>query len=153
MLDEKEGLPYAVDAETPLEPQELLVLQRQYEREGRRVGVQTKFNYAWGLVKSKSPRDQQLGVDLLQEIFIEYPERQRECLYYISLGHYKLSNYNEATRFNNALLTIEPENKQAVSLQKLIDEKCASEGLLGMAIAGGAVAAIGAIALALLKRK
>lgn len=40
-------LPYALDAETPLNPSELSVLRAQFEKEGEMVGVQTKFNYAW----------------------------------------------------------------------------------------------------------
>ncbi|PVU86200.1 hypothetical protein BB559_004410 [Furculomyces boomerangus] len=153
MYEDDELLPYAVDAETPLRKEELQILQRQYEREGRRVGVQTKFNYAWGLVKSLNAREQEFGVELLEEIFTEYPERQRECLYYISLGHYKLGNYNEANRYNAALLEIEPENKQAISLKGLIEHKCAKDGYIGIAIASSAVAALGIIAAAFLKRK
>ncbi|PVU93379.1 hypothetical protein BB561_003315 [Smittium simulii] len=151
--DQDEVLPYAVDAETPLGPEELLVLKRQYEREGRKVGVQTKFNYAWGLVKSMNKNDQKLGIELLEEIFVEYPERQRECLYYIGLGHYKLSNYNEANRYNNTLLSIEPENMQAQSLKTLIEAKCKRDGIIGMALASGAVATIGIIAAAFLKSR
>ncbi|UKZ59900.1 uncharacterized protein TrAtP1_001188 [Trichoderma atroviride] len=62
-------LPYALDAETPLNPSELSVLRAQFEKEGEMVGVQTKFNYAWGLVKSNNRNDQQLGVRLLSDIF------------------------------------------------------------------------------------
>ncbi|KAJ2365837.1 mitochondrial membrane protein, partial [Coemansia sp. RSA 2607] len=57
-------LPYAADAEQSLSPEELLVLRRQYEREGPQVRVQTKFNYAWGLIKSTKKAEQQMGVYL-----------------------------------------------------------------------------------------
>jgi fission 1 protein len=40
-------LPYALDAETPLNASELDVLRAQFEKEGEMAGVQTKFNYAW----------------------------------------------------------------------------------------------------------
>jgi len=44
------------------------VLRRQYERESAQahVTVQTKFNYAWGLVKSPLRDNQVEGVRLLQ---------------------------------------------------------------------------------------
>lgn len=34
------------------------------------------------------------------EIYRSDPPRRRECLYYLSLGHYKMGNYDEARRFN-----------------------------------------------------
>lgn len=61
------SLPYAIDAEQPLTASELDVLRGQYERELNQghASTQTKFNYAWGLVKSKRREDMALGVDLL----------------------------------------------------------------------------------------
>ncbi|EHA52129.1 Mitochondrial fission 1 protein, variant 2 [Pyricularia oryzae] len=146
----------AIDAETPLQPAELAVLRAQYDKEGDMVGVQTKFNYAWGLVKSSTRSDQQLGVMLLSEIFRTSPERRRECLYYLALGNYKLGNYAEARRYNDLLLGKEPTNLQATNLRSLIDDKVAKEGLLGAAIIGGvAVAAsvVGGILIRNMGRK
>ncbi|KAG8749617.1 mitochondrial membrane protein [Ceratobasidium sp. 428] len=60
-------LPYAADAEVSLSPDELAVLRIQYEKESTQgyVSVQTKFNYAWGLVKSPRQEHQVEGVQLL----------------------------------------------------------------------------------------
>ncbi|KAL4887838.1 hypothetical protein BDV59DRAFT_196949 [Aspergillus ambiguus] len=128
-----------------LKPAELQVLRSQYEKEGDYVGVQTKFNYAWGLIKSNARVEQQEGVRLLSEIFRAAPERRRECLYYLALGNYKLGNYGEARRYNDLLLEKEPANLQAASLGQLIDEKVSKEGLLGIAIVGGLALAAGVI--------
>ncbi|KAI9167192.1 Mitochondrial fission 1 protein [Paramyrothecium foliicola] len=138
-------LPYALDAETPLNPSELNVLRAQYEKEGEMAGVQTKFNYAWGLVKSTDRNHQQLGVRLLSEIFRLSPERRRECLYYLALGSYKLGNYGEARRYNDLLLDKEPANLQAANLRQLIDDKVAKEGLMGVAILSGVGIAAGVV--------
>ncbi|KAL6249899.1 Mitochondrial fission 1 protein [Rhinocladiella similis] len=137
------NLPYAADAESPLKPAELQVLRAQYEKEGDYVGVQTKFNYAWGLIKSNQRSEQQLGVQLLSDIFKTTPERRRECLYYLALGNYKLGNYAEARRYNDLLLEKEPGNLQASSLRQLIDDKVSKEGLMGIAIVGGVAVAAG----------
>lgn len=61
------SLPYAVDAEQPLQPSELQVLRDQFlkELEQGHASTQTKFNYAWGLVKSRSREDMAEGVGLL----------------------------------------------------------------------------------------
>ncbi|KAF3389494.1 Mitochondria fission 1 protein, partial [Penicillium rolfsii] len=135
----------------PLKPAELQVLRAQYEKEGEYVGIQTKFNYAWGLIKSNTRPDQQEGVRLLSEIFRGAPERRRECLYYLALGNYKLGNYGEARRYNDLLLEKEPANLQAASLGSLIDDKVAKEGLMGIAIVGGLAVAAGVVGSLIVK--
>ncbi|KAF7511954.1 mitochondrial membrane protein [Endocarpon pusillum] len=144
-------LPYAADAESPLKPSELQVLRAQYEKEGEFVGVQTKFNYAWGLIKSNARVEQQEGVRLLADIFRTAPERRRECLYYLALGNFKLGNYAEARRYNDLLLDKEPGNLQAESLRTLIDDRVSKEGLMGVAIVGGIAVAAGIVGGLLMK--
>ncbi|QIX01349.1 hypothetical protein AMS68_006866 [Peltaster fructicola] len=143
MVSEK--LPYAADAESPLKPAELQVLRSQYEKEDPYPSLQTKFNYAWGLIKSNARSEQQDGVRLLSEIFRASPDRRRECLYYLALGNYKLGNYAEARRYNDSLLEIEGGNLQAQSLKGLIEDKVAKEGLYGVAIVGGLAVAAGVV--------
>lgn len=63
------------------------------------------------------------------DIFRDHPERRRECLYYLALGNYRLGNYAEARRYNEALLDNEPQNLQSQSLRTLIDDKVAKGGL------------------------
>lgn len=60
----------AADAESPLKESELQVLRSQYikELEAQHVTVQTKFNYAWGLIKSEQHDNQLEGVKLLTGI-------------------------------------------------------------------------------------
>ncbi|KAF5351578.1 hypothetical protein D9758_007205 [Tetrapyrgos nigripes] len=163
-------LPYAADAEVSLSYDELEVLRLQYEKEVSltHVTVQTKFNYAWGLVKSPLREHQVEGVKLLQgqslltpfrsaltllpDLYRSEPSRRRECLYYLALGHYKMGNFEEAKRFNALLLEKEPANMQAISLSQLIDKGVTREGYIGMALVGG-VAAVGTIVLASLIRR
>ncbi|KXT15886.1 hypothetical protein AC579_5524 [Pseudocercospora musae] len=134
-------VPDAADAESPLKPAELAVLRSQYEKEGEYVSLQTKFNYAWGLIKSTQRSEQQEGVRLLSDIFRQSPDRRRECLYYLALGNFKLGNYAEAKRYNDSLLELEPNNLQSQSLSQLIEDKVQKEGLVGVAIVGGLAAA------------
>jgi len=147
-------LPYAADAEVSLTYDELNVLRLQYQKElaQAHVTVQTKFNYAWGLVKSPMHEHQVEGVRLLQDIYRAEASRRRECLYYLALGHYKMGNYDEAKKFNALLLEKEPTNMQALSLGQLIDRGVTREGYVGMAIAGG-VAALGALVVGGLIRR
>lgn len=85
------------------------------------------------------------------DIYESDASRRRECLYYLALGHYKLKNYTESKKFTARLLSKEPGNMQALSLNDMIDEDVRKEGLIGMAIAGGAIAIIGGITVAALK--
>ncbi|KAK5156152.1 mitochondrial membrane protein [Recurvomyces mirabilis] len=126
-------------------------LRSQYEKEGSYVSLQTKFNYAWGLIKSNNRAEQQEGVRLLSDIFRASVERRRECLYYLALGNYKLGNYAEARRYNDSLMELEEGNMQAQSLRELIDDKVAKEGMMGMAIVGG-LAAAAAVGVGMLVR-
>ncbi|KAF8737780.1 hypothetical protein AX14_012342 [Amanita brunnescens Koide BX004] len=147
-------LPYAADAELSLSYDELQVLRRQYQKElaQQHVTAQTKFNFAWGLVKSPKREDQVEGIGLLQDIFRAEPSRRRECLYYLALGYYKSGELEEARKFNALLLEKEPTNLQAQSLAQLIDRAVTKDGYIGMAIVGGA-AAVGTILLATLVRR
>jgi len=147
-------LPYAADAEISLSYDELDVLRQQYviELEKSHITVQTKFNYAWGLVKSPQREHQVEGVKLLQEIYRAEPGRRRECLYYLALGHYKMGNFDDARKFNDLLVQKEPGNLQAQSLRELIDRAVSREGYIGMALAGSA-AAVGTLIVAGLVRR
>ncbi|KAF9583816.1 mitochondrial membrane protein [Lunasporangiospora selenospora] len=147
------NLPSMSDADTCLSDSQLEVLRKQYVREGEYVTEQTRFNYAWGLIKSKNRREQTQGVLLLTDIYREVPDRRRECLFYLALGHFKLGNYNDARKFNESLLEFEPTNGQALALRREIDDRVAQEGYIGMAIVGGVVAVGTLVLTALLKKK
>ncbi|SCZ91331.1 BZ3500_MvSof-1268-A1-R1_Chr1-2g01339 [Microbotryum saponariae] len=145
-------LPAAVDAQSPLTADELDVLRSQYETESQKgwVSVQTRFNYAWGSVKSNDRVQVGQGVALLMDLYRTEPTRRRECLYFLAVGHYKLGNYPEAKRYNGLLLQKEPSNMQARSLASLIDAAVSKEGYVGLAIAGGAATVAGLLLTALL---
>ncbi|KAG7562272.1 hypothetical protein FFLO_02260 [Filobasidium floriforme] len=148
-------LPYAADAQESLAYDELEVLRTQYqkEQEQQHVSTQTKFNYAWGMVKSPKRELQTEGIKLLQEIYQTAPEYRRECSYYIALGYYKLGNYGMARKFNDLLLHVEPSNRQAQSLKGLIDAAETKEGYIGIGLVAGAAAVGGILIAGLLKRR
>lgn len=61
------SLPYAADAETPLTSAELSVLESQYQKElaSGHASTQSRFNLAWGLVKSRNRDEMARGIGLL----------------------------------------------------------------------------------------
>lgn len=115
------------------------------------MSVQSRFNYAWGLIKSDVVHDQRLGVKILTDVYKDSPQRRRECLYYLAIGTFKLGDYADARRYVESLIAHEPENHQALALQQMINDKIAKDGLIGIALVSGLVAA-GATALSLFLR-
>jgi fission 1 protein len=87
------------------------------------------------------------------EICQDDPERERECLYYLAIGYFKIGAYMEARRCNDGLLLVEPDNRQAQELKRMVDNKVTREGLLGMAIVGGVVSVVGYVVMQFLKKK
>lgn len=53
----------------------------------------------------------------------KYPERKRECCYYIASANYKVGEYKTALRYVNELLLSEPNNPQALDLKAKIEKK------------------------------
>lgn len=146
MYDDKNFFPTLEDIQTPLPAAELEKLLQQYQDELPEVSVQTMFNLAWGLIKCNAAAEQKKGLDLLVKIYSDSPSRRRECLFYLSLGSYKLGDYTAARRYCDALLRLEPGNAQTLYLKSEIEHQLNKEGMIGMAILGGSVAAVGAAA-------
>ncbi|KAJ3293374.1 mitochondrial membrane protein [Rhizoclosmatium sp. JEL0117] len=144
-----EKVPFLLDLQTTSSQDEIATIRSLYQKElqSNKVNPQTKFDYAYTLIKSGLKKDHEAGLQLLHELYKENPARRRECLYYLSIGNYKLANYVESRKFNEILLQIEPRNAQSLKLRELIDNRVRTDGLVGMAIVGGVVAAA-SIALA-----
>ncbi|KAL1923671.1 uncharacterized protein VTP21DRAFT_8651 [Calcarisporiella thermophila] len=145
-------MPSLSDSNIPLPDAELEVLRKQFHREGENVTLTTKFNLAWGLIKSRRSNDQREGMELMRDIYDNDPQRRRECIYYLAVGHYKLGEYSEARHFVDALLRDEPRNPQATELKKAIDDRVSRDGIIGLAIVGGLIAVVGGAIAALRNR-
>ncbi|QPG74363.1 hypothetical protein FOA43_001690 [Brettanomyces nanus] len=146
-------LPNLQDAFTPLSEPQLAILERQVDSEQPDPTVQSLFNYAWGLVKSEDKDDNKQGIEILTSIFKKEPARRRECLYYLSVGCYKIAEYRESERYINVLLEHEPDNLQAKSLKNEIGNELAKNSLIGFAILSGVTAASVGLASILFRRK
>lgn len=113
-------------------------------------------------MRSKYPADIQKGIILLEDLYKTHEEGQRDYLYYLAIGTARLKEYTKALSYVKSFLLIEPGfilsgfvdlvinrvflgNQQVISLQQTIKKKMEKEGLVGMAMAGGVVLAVGAI--------
>ncbi|CAN3374966.1 hypothetical protein DIURU_000257 [Diutina rugosa] len=127
------------EIKTPLAPEELRVLRNQLESESP-PSAQSQFNYAWGLLRSASPRQVSDGVTMLEELYRNEPGMRREVLYYLALGSFKQGDYGNARRYTEQLLKIEPDNGQAKHLLEEIEAKVTKDGLIGLSMGVGALA-------------
>ncbi|PRP81041.1 hypothetical protein PROFUN_11119 [Planoprotostelium fungivorum] len=167
----KHNLQRQLDQEAEIDTsQELEQFHQQFLKELQfgTPSVGTTFTYACFLIKSPltEHKDQGIGYlrretilinisDLYTELLNQDPQN-REYLYFLSVGSYTAGNYTEAKTYVQALLQIEPNNGQARELEGMILNKIKDEGLVGMALVGGAAAAVavgGILVAALLKKR
>ncbi|XP_077851288.1 mitochondrial fission 1 protein isoform X1 [Macaca mulatta] len=84
-------------------------------------------------------------------------EEQRDYVFYLAVGNYRLKEYEKALKYVRGLLQTEPQNNQAKELERLIDKAMKKDGLVGMAIVGGMALGVaglaGLIGLAVSKSK
>ncbi|CAG9566471.1 unnamed protein product [Danaus chrysippus] len=120
------------------------------------VTHKAQFEYAWCLVRSKYATDIRKGILLLKELFNSHAEGKRDYLFYLAIGNARIKEYNKALHYIKRFLEIEPTNQQVLALERQINKRMETEGLVGMAVAGGAVLALGGLVglgIALASRK
>jgi len=111
-----------------------------------KVSSLAQFEYAWCLVRSKYSADIKKGIILLEDLFQNQDEEnKRDYLYYLAIGNTKLKEYSLALKYVRALLQVEPGNRQAQELESLVSKRLEKDGMVGMAVAGGAALAFGGL--------
>ena len=70
---------------------------------------------------------------------------KRDYLFYLAIGNARIKEYQTALKFVRGLLQVEPGNRQAQELEQIIKKKMEKEGLVGMAVVGGATLALGGL--------
>lgn len=113
---------------------------------GGEAEITAKFHYAYSLLRSTHSQDIMYGISLLEELYYKGNQTtRRDYLYYISIGQTRLKKYDLALDCINHFLQFEPENRQARQLRSFIKEKLTKEGIVGMAITGGAALVLGGL--------
>ena len=142
----------------------------QTELNGGQVSTSAQFDYAWCLVRSRYPSDIRKGLLLLEDLcrvsfglthqffksvflYTKYiflfknqnrdESGKRDYLFYLAIGNARIKEYQTALKFIRGLLQVEPGNRQAQELETIIQKKMEKEGLIGMAVVGGATLALG----------
>ncbi|XP_040513127.2 mitochondrial fission 1 protein [Gallus gallus] len=130
-------------------PEDLMALERRYAEESHRGAPsrRCRFEYAWGLLRSRYNSDVRKGVAMFRELMADgAPEEQRDCVYYLAVGNYRLKEYEQALKYVGALLQAEPGNTQGLRLQQLVRARMHRDGMLGAAIVGGVALGVAGLA-------
>lgn len=129
--------------------EEILKASQTYEKAkeaGGEAEITARFQYAYALLRSSHSQDMKHGVNLLENLYYEGSQSaRRDYLYYIAVGQTRLKNYNLALDCTEQFLQYEPNNHQALKLKGYIKERLTKDGLIGMAITGGAALALGSL--------
>uniref|UniRef100_A0A336LZH4 Mitochondrial fission 1 protein n=1 Tax=Culicoides sonorensis TaxID=179676 RepID=A0A336LZH4_CULSO len=127
--------------------EELSKFEKLYNKELREglVTHKTTFEYAYCLVRSKYPSDIKRGINHLENLCSKNPEDKRDYIFYLAFGHTRLKDYPTALKYCEGFLQIEPNNQQVLALQEHCQKEIRNMEVTGMAIAGGATLAIGAL--------
>ncbi|XP_013109970.1 mitochondrial fission 1 protein isoform X1 [Stomoxys calcitrans] len=108
------------------------------------VTIDTKFEYAFCLVRSRYTNDIRKGIMILEELARVHTEGRRDYIYYLAFGNTRIKNYSEGLKYCRAFLEIE-SNDQVKSLEEYIKKQSDKEMAKGIAVAGGAALVLGGI--------
>uniref|UniRef100_A0A5S6R224 Mitochondrial fission 1 protein n=1 Tax=Trichuris muris TaxID=70415 RepID=A0A5S6R224_TRIMR len=142
----------AIDAiiDETVDPKELKKFEAAYlkELDQGNATTQTTFEYANFLIRSKKD-DVAVGLRLFEDLLNRdcQDEATRDYLYFLAVGNIRLKNYDKALGYVDAILRVEPANKQAEELRTVICNRMYRDGLIGGAMLAG-VAMFGGAALA-----
>lgn len=129
--------------------EDLKAFERAYYEELNAGGIvkpETRFNYAWCLIRSKYRADIHRGIMLLEDLSSTgNPEARRDYLFYLAVANTKIADHQRAMECIKKFLSVEPANRQAQELEQVIKDRMTKEGLKGLAIAGGAALVVGGL--------
>ncbi|CAG5116757.1 unnamed protein product [Candidula unifasciata] len=146
--------------EEHIDPNDLKKFEALYNTQVIRghVSEKTQFDYAWCLVRSRYTSDIHRGIALIEDLLRHAKDdlSQRDYLFYIAVGFVRIKEYEKALKYTDAICKIEHNNRQARQLERYIKARMKKDGLIGIAIVGGAALALGGIVgatIAALKKK
>ncbi|XXG41400.1 hypothetical protein AAC387_Pa01g1868 [Persea americana] len=138
----------------------IAALEREVAEGGSGVSEDAKkesiMRLSWGLVHSKRPEDVQRGIAMLESSLnsSSSPTEKREKLYLLAVGHYRSGDYSRSRQLVERCLETAPDWRQGLTLKKVIEDKIAKDGLIGIGIAATAVGLLaGGIAAAVSRKK
>ncbi|KAJ1696803.1 hypothetical protein LUZ63_005315 [Rhynchospora breviuscula] len=120
------------------------------EREVAEAGNEEQKNeslmrLAWALVHSRQPDDVNRGIGMIEASLenSNSPLQTKEKIYLLAVAFYRTGNYAKSRHLVDRCLEIQPDWRQAQNLSKVVEDKIARDGLIGMGLVAGAFGAAG----------
>ncbi|GLJ16006.1 hypothetical protein SUGI_0265110 [Cryptomeria japonica] len=115
----------------------------------------TIMRLSWALVHSRRSSDVQRGIAMLEAALSNDigPTQKRETLYLLAVGHYRAEDYGRSRQYISQALEIAPDFRQALTLKKIVEDKIAKDGVIGIGIAVAAAGVVAAGLAAALSRR
>lgn len=132
-----------------LEDSEIAAAAQNHEAskaEGGEAELTARFQYACALIRSKHIQDINHGVSVLEGLYYNgNKSARRDYLFLIAMAQTRLKKYSLALDCVEYFLKFEPENRQAKQLRSHIKDKLTKDGIVGMALTGGAALVLGGL--------
>lgn len=103
------------------------------------------------MLRTKERENHDEAIRIFNQVSAEFENRRLECLYYLSLAHYRIEEYKRAQHYVDRFLDYS-DDQAAKDLQKQINRKIEREGLIGIGIVAVTVSAVAGIVAALTMR-
>lgn len=99
-----------------------------------------QFQFGLNLIRSKVKSCIEEGLAVYQNLFTKTADEdiKRDSLYYMAIAQTKLSNYDQALKYLNSILNVQPNNDQVKELIAEVNRRVKRDGLIGIGIAGSA---------------
>ncbi|KAG1371129.1 mitochondrial fission 1 protein A [Cocos nucifera] len=131
------------------------------EREVAESGSQEQkseslMRLSWALVHSRQSEDVNRGIAMLEASLdsSSSPLQTREKLYLLAVGYYRNGNYSKSRQLLEHCLEIAPDWRQALTLKKVVEDRIAKDGVIGIGIAATAMGLlVGVIAAVAVRKK
>ncbi|CAO1940956.1 unnamed protein product [Urochloa humidicola] len=110
---------------------------------------------SWALVHSRNQGDVLRGIGMLQASLVGATTsslQAREKLYLLAVGHYRNGDYPRSRQFLGHCLEIQPDWGQALALKKVVEDKIAKDGVIGIGIATTALGLLVGLAAAVARK-
>eukprot|EP00262_Sarcandra_glabra_P000656 TRINITY_DN10799_c0_g1_i1.p1 TRINITY_DN10799_c0_g1~~TRINITY_DN10799_c0_g1_i1.p1 ORF type:complete len:161 (-),score=34.39 TRINITY_DN10799_c0_g1_i1:86-568(-) len=129
--------------------------EREIAEGGSGISDESIMRLSWALVHSRQEEDVQRGIAMLEASLgtAKSPLQKREELYLLAVGYYRSGDYSRSRQFVDLCLEIAPDWRQALTLKKVIEDKIAKDGVIGIGISAAVVGLLaGGIAAALARK-
>jgi fission 1 protein len=99
--------------------------RQAYEEQAKRgdPSAIVTFNYAHALIRS-SKDNVRTGIFLLEGLLKrDIDGAKRDYVYYLAVANTRIKEYDRALSYLDVLLTAESDNRQAIALKELVNER------------------------------